>query len=62
MLTLTWATDISFEKLRPETSGEILKTPSLLCFLGYELHRKPVMFFNIFSGDLHVDALIIGLY
>ena len=55
MLTLTWGTDILFYELRPETGERIWKTPfDYVSFLV-------VFFFNIFSGDPHFDALIIGL-
>ena len=30
--------------------------------LGGGFYAKPVFFFNIFSGDPHVHALIVGLY
>ena len=30
-------------------------------FFGVGIHVKPVFFFDIFSGDSHFDALIIGL-
>ena len=49
MLTLTWVTDILFDKLSPETGGMNLK--NTLCTM-------PI----IFSGDPKVDGLIIGLY
>ena len=39
-----------------------LKTPFELCLLGLGFYAKPVFFFYIFSGDPHVDALIIGRY
>ena len=29
--------------------------------LVLEIHVKPAFYFNIFSGDLHFDALIIEL-
>ena len=66
MLTLTWDTDILFGKLRPETGGMNLKIT--LCTMppslapGWGFHAKPFFFFNIFSGDPHVDDLNIGLY
>ena len=61
-LTLTWGTDILFDKLRPETPDEFEKHPfHYASFLGWGFHAKPVFFFDIFSGDPHFDALIIGL-
>ena len=62
MLTVTWGTDILFYELRAEAGGdEFEKYPLLdVSFLGWGFHAKPV-FFNIFSGDPHFDALIIGL-
>ena len=64
MLTLTWGTDILFDKFRSETGGLNLKKHPLhhAFFLGLGFHAKLVFFFNIFSGDPHVDGLIIGLY
>ena len=64
MLTLTWVTDMLLDKLRLEKRGnEFEKDPSLYAsFLGWGFHVKPVSFFNIFSGDPHVDGLIIGLH
>ena len=63
MLTLTWSTDILFYELRTETGGnEFEKHPLHYVFLlGWGFHAKPVSFFNTFSGDPHLDALIIGL-
>ena len=31
-------------------------------FLGWGFDVKPIFFFNIISGDLNFDALIIGLW
>ena len=63
MLTLTSSMDILFDKLRPKTGDEFEKHPlHYASFLGWGFHAKPVFFFNIFSGDLHIDGLIIGLY
>ena len=60
MLTLTWGIDM-FEKLTPET-GVNLKSTLCIMLLGVEIScKKPVFFFNIFSGDPDFDALIIGL-
>ena len=60
MLTLTWGIDM-FEKLTPET-GVNLKSTLCIMPLGVEIScKKPVFFFNIFSGDPDFDALIIGL-
>ena len=38
-----------------------LKLHCTLCPTGWEFHAKPTFFFNIFSGDPHFDAKIIGL-
>ena len=63
MLTLTWGTDILFDKLRPETGGMNLNTPFAPCLLPWGgFHANPVFFLNIFSGYLHVDGFFIGLY
>ena len=65
MLTLTWGTDILFDKLgnaknrRDEFEKHSLHYAS---FLGWGFHAKLVFYFNIFSGDPHVAGLIIGLY
>ena len=65
MLTMTWGTDILFYELRPETKGgvdEFEKHPlHYVSFFGWGFHAKPAFFLNIFSGDPHFDALIIGL-
>ena len=62
MLTLAWGIDILFERLLPEIGGWIWKTPFAHSpSRGWRFHAKPVFFFNIFCGDLHFDALIIGL-
>ena len=64
MLTLTRGTDILFDKSRPETKGMNLK--NTLCTkpssLGRDFMQSLSSFFNIFSGDTHVDGLIIGPY
>ena len=52
---------ILFGKIRLETGWRIWKTHFALRLLGWEFHEKPASFFNIFSGDLHVDALISRL-
>ena len=49
--------DIIFEKLTPKI-GDWICT---LCLWGWEFYPKPVFFHNIFSGDLHFNALIIRL-
>ena len=64
MLTLTWSTDILFEKLKPETGINLKNTFCTMSLRdGWDfIHAKPVFFFNIFSVDPHADSLIIGLY
>ena len=49
MLTLTWGTDILFDKLRQETTGDEFEKHPLhyASFLGWGFHAKPVFFFNI---------------
>ena len=47
-----WGIDILSEKL----------TPLQTLPLDWGFHAKSVFFFSIFSGDLHFDALIIGLF
>ena len=61
ILTLTRGTDILFEKLTPEEGVEFEKLLFHTVHLRVGFHLKPVFFFNIFSGDVHFDALIIGL-
>ena len=63
MLTMTWGTDIFLYKLRPETGGDEFEKHLLhyASFHGWGFHPKFVFFFNIFVGDLHFDALMIGL-
>ena len=61
MLTLTRSIDISFEKLTPELEVEFEKHPMHYAYGDGGFHEKPVFFLNIFSGDLHFDALIVGL-
>ena len=65
MLTLTCSTDVLFYELRPETGGggdEFEKHPlHYVSLLGWEFYARPAFFFDIFSGDPHFDALIIGL-
>ena len=64
ILTLTRGTHILFDKLRPEKRGDGFEKHFLhyASFLEWGFHAKPVFFFNIFSGDPHVDGLIMGLY
>ena len=62
MLTLTWGVNILFEKLTPEVGVSIWKKTKLgtLCLWGCGFHAKPIFFLNIFYGDLHFDAFILG--
>ena len=51
-----------FETLTLEIGGEFEKHPFYkLYLLGWGFHAKSVFIFNIFSGDLPFDALVIGL-
>ena len=61
MLTLIWSIDILFEKLRSEKGDEFENT---LCtiLLGGGNFMQSLSSFNIFSGDMPFDALIIGPY
>ena len=71
MLTLTWGADILFYEFRPETGGGGggggggMNLKNTLCTmppsLGGDFMQSLSSFLNIFSGDPHFDALIIGL-
>ena len=62
MLTLSWGIDILFENLTPEIGGWIWKTHFAYSASGWwRFITKPVFYFNIFCGDLHFDASIMGL-
>ena len=57
----SWGIDILFEKLTPEIGSRIWKTPlAHNAFRGRGFMES--LFFDIFGGDLHFDALIIGLF
>ena len=53
--------DILFEKLKSEKRVEFEKHPLHITPLGLGISCK-IFFFNIFSGDLHFDALIKGFF
>ena len=62
-LTLNRGTDILFKKLRHETGGLILKKNLCAMPPWVEISCKACLIFsNVFSGDLHIGTLVIGLY
>ena len=62
LLTLSWGFAILFEKLEFNRGLNLQNNFWTLCLWGWEFHAKPVFFFNIFSGDLHLDVLICGSF
>ena len=53
---------INYWKVNTSNRKLNLKLHCTLCLTGREPHAKPVFFFNIFSGGLHFDAKIIGVF
>ena len=54
MLTLSWGTDILFEKLKPETGEYEFEKHPLHCvsLLGWGFHAKPVFFISLVVIDM----------
>ena len=55
MLTLSWVTDILFEKLKPETGVEFEKHPLQTIPLGMGISWKACLLFDTLSSDLPFD-------
>ena len=62
MLTQTWGIDILFKNLTPEIVVWIWKASVAHYAYGtVEISFKACLLFNVFSGDLHFNGLIIGI-
>ena len=61
MLTLTWGIEKYLKSYHQKQKVEFEKHPlHYASGDGWGFHGRPVFFFNIFSRDLHFDALILG--
>ena len=54
--------DILFGKLKAQIVLDLKSNVCTICLTGLGFHARHVFFFNTFSGDLYIDALIKGSF